>query len=714
MRLPARALFPAAMLLLIMGCSREEPAVVVEEAQPVVVAPVEQAAPQLPDVEWLQHGLNPSETRFSELADINDGNVEQLGLAWSFDFPTARGLEATPLVIDGVMYSTGSWSMVYAHNAVTGELLWFYDPEVPGNWAVHACCDVVNRGVAFDQGRLYVGTLDGRLVSLNAADGSLRWEVQTTDKDRPYTITGAPRIVKDKILIGNGGGEYGVRGYVSAYSAASGELEWRFYTVPGNPADGFESEAVERAAKTWGGGEWWEVGGGGTVWDSMAYDPDLNLLYVGVGNGAPWNRQIRSPDGGDNLYLSSILALNPDDGSYVWHYQTTPGETWDYTATQHMILSELELNGKPRKVIMQAPKNGFFYVLDRQTGELLSADAFATVTWASHVDMETGRPVEIAGSRYEGTSNTGLAFPGPIGGHNWHPMSFSPDTGLVYIPVQDVPTVYAQDHEFRHKKGFWNTGTDMVPAVLPEDPVIKQEVLDQITGAIVAWDPVAKKPQWRVDHQGPWNGGILSTAGNLVLQGNAAGEFVVYNATDGSQLWSMDAQTGIVAPPMTYRVDGTQYIAVLAGWGGSLALVGGEALIAGPIPNRSRLLVFKLGGELELPAAVDKELIIAPPELTASPEQVLAGQQAFLAYCVFCHGDGAVSGGATPDLRALTPEKHAMWNAIVLGGMHWQNGMIGFGDELSQEQADNIHHYVIERAHHTAQEQVEPVAAPVP
>jgi PQQ-dependent dehydrogenase (methanol/ethanol family) len=703
MRFFSNALLAAIALMLITGCSRDKPAVE-PEAAAVVVAEVEQPAAPAPDVEWRQHGLNPAETRFSPLADINDSNVQELGLAWYFDFPTARGLEATPLVIDGVMYTTGSWSMVFAFNAVTGELLWFYDPKVPGNWAVHACCDVVNRGVAYDQGRLYFGTLDGRLISLNAADGSLRWEVQTTDKERPYTITGAPRIVKDKVLIGNGGSEFGVRGYVSAYNTDSGELEWRFYTIPGNPADGFENDAIKRAADTWGGGEWWVVGGGGTVWDSMAYDPQLNLLYVGVGNGAPWNRQIRSPDGGDNLYLSSILALNPDDGSYVWHYQTTPGETWDFTATQHMILAELELDGKPRKVIMQAPKNGFFYVLDRQTGELLSAEAYAHVTWASHVDMETGRPVETAGARYEGTSNTGLAFPGPIGGHNWHPMSYSPDTGLVYIPAQDVPTVYAQDLNFKHRKGFWNTGTDMVPAVLPEDPAAKQEVLDTITGAIVAWDPVAAQPRWRVDHKGPWNGGILSTAGNLVLQGNAGGEFVVYNATDGKVLWSMDAQTGIVAPPMSYRVDGTQYVAVLAGWGGSLALVGGEALRAGPIPNRSRLLVFKLGGKLQLPPAVELELIIAPPELTASAEQVAAGQAVFLQYCVFCHGDGAVSGGATPDLRALTPEKHAMWDAIVLGGMHWQNGMVGFGGELSQEDADNIHYYVIERAHAAVQE----------
>ncbi|MEP1594384.1 MAG: PQQ-binding-like beta-propeller repeat protein, partial [Halieaceae bacterium] len=359
-------------LLLTVACSRQTP-----ESEPEAsTAAQPEAVAALPDVEWRKHGLNDAENRFSPLDSINVDNVGDLGLAWYFDYPTNRGLEATPLMVDGVIYTTGSWSMVYAHDAVTGELLWFYDPEAPRNWAVKMCCDVVNRGVAYNDGNLFVGTIDGRLISLKASDGSERWQVQTTDRERPYSITGAPRLVKDKVIIGNGGGELGVRGYVSAYSQDSGEMAWRFYTVPGNPADGLESEAMERAAETWGGGEWWDVGGGGTVWDSMAYDADLNLLYVGVGNGAPWNRQIRSPDGGDNLYLSSILALNPDTGEYVWHYQTTPGETWDYTATQHMILTELELDGKARKVIMQAPKNGFFYVLDRATGELLSADAY--------------------------------------------------------------------------------------------------------------------------------------------------------------------------------------------------------------------------------------------------------------------------------------------------------------------------------------------------
>ncbi len=682
----------AAALLGLLGCESKN------ESPTEVAAPVAD-----PDVDWPMHGLNSAETRFSPLKKINEDNVAELGLDWHFDYPTTRGKEATPIVVDGRIYTSGSWSHIFAHDALSGEMLWFYDPKVPRDWAVHLCCDVVNRGVAVHEGNVYFGTLDGRLISLNAEDGSLRWEVQTTDKNKPYSITGAPRIVKDKVIIGNGGAELGVRGYVSAYNLKDGSMAWRFYTVPGNPDDGFENPAMERAAETWGGGEWWKIGGGGTVWDSMAYDPKLNLLYVGVGNGAPWNRQLRSPDGGDNLYLSSILALNPDDGSYQWHYQTTPGDSWDYTATQHMILADLMINGSQRKVIMQAPKNGFFYVLDRETGELLSADAYATVTWATHVDLESGRPVETENARYT-DGPTGLHLPGPIGGHNWHPMSYNPDQGLVYIPRQDAGTVYKTDEEFEYKHGYWNTGTDFRPAALPDDPAVKEAVLKTVRGLIVAWDPIAKKPRWEVEHAGPWNGGMLSTGGNLLFQGNAEGELVAYRASTGEELWSFGAQTGIVAPPVTYQINGEQYVAVVAGWGGSLALVGGEALKAGPSTGRSRLLVFKLGADGELPPAVNEPLVIDPPPMTASAESVANGMKLYLAYCVFCHGESAVSGGSIPDLRALTREKHEQFQAIVRGGLHWDKGMVGFANQLSEADVEDLRAYLIDRAHQSLKE----------
>ena len=345
---------------------------------------------------WLSHGRTWSEQRFSPLQQINDENVGQLGLAWYFDLDTSRGQQASPIIVDGVMYSTSAWSKVQVLDAASGEFKWQYDPEVPKIWDVKTCCGVQNRGVAVWKGRVYFGTLDGRLIALNAETGEMVWQVQTTDPSGYHSITGAPRIVNDKVIIGNGGAEYGVRGYVTAYDTETGEQAWRFYLVPGNPADGFENTAMEKAAETWTG-EWWKNGGGGTAWDSFAYDEEFDLLYIGTGNGSPWPRYLRSPDGGDNLYLSSIVAVRPDTGEYVWHYQTTPGDTWDYTAVQHMILAELEIDGRERKVIMQAPKNGFMYVLDRETGELLSAENYVPVNWATHIDMETGRPVETPG-----------------------------------------------------------------------------------------------------------------------------------------------------------------------------------------------------------------------------------------------------------------------------------------------------------------------------
>ena len=385
---------------------------------------------------WLSYGRTYDEQRFSPLDQVNRDNVGELGLAWYFDVPTQRGMEATPVVVDGRMYVTGSWSIVYALDAATGKELWRYDPKVPKSWAQYACCDVVNRGVAVWEDSVFVGTLDGYLVALDAATGKERWRTDTIDRQPPYTITGAPRVVNGLVFIGNGGADLGVRGYISAYDAKTGEQRWRFYTVPANPEDGFENEALEKAAQTWTG-EWWKVGGGGTVWDSMAYDPDLGLLYIGVGNGSPWNQRFRSPEGGDNLFLSSIVALRADTGEYVWHYQTTPGDTWDFTATQHMILADLEIGGATRKVLMQAPKNGFFYVLDRTNGELISAAPYVALSWASGIDMATGRPIEVPGARY--ADGPFILMPSGFGGHNWHPMAFNPKSGLVFLPSQDLP-----------------------------------------------------------------------------------------------------------------------------------------------------------------------------------------------------------------------------------------------------------------------------------
>lgn len=649
---------------------------------------------------WLSHGRTYSEQRYSPLTQISDQNASRLGLAWSFSTGTVRGLEATPIVVDGTMYTTGNWGVVQALDARTGVALWEFDPEVPGEWARYGCCDIVNRGVAVWKGRVYVASFDGRLFALNAEDGSVHWEVNTIPGP-PYTITGAPRIVNGKVIIGNGGAELGVRGFITAYDAETGEQVWRFYTVPGNPADGFEHPEMEAIVDTWKGGRWWEVGGGGTAWDSMAYDPELNTLYVGVGNGSPWTRAIRSPGGGDNLYLSTILALDPDTGRLKWHYQTTPGDNWDYTATQHIILAELEIEGRTRKVLMQAPKNGFFYVIDRESGELLSAEPYVTVTWASHVDLETGRPVENPALGYE--DSTQFVLPSAGGGHNWHPMAYNPDTGLVYIPTQEIAGIYTLAREWKDKGEFsirenwWNVGLDWADYIdainaLPELPIDH--------GYLKAWDPVKGEVRWVIEMPSTLNGGVLTTAGNLVFQGTADGRFVAYTADTGVVVWEANIQTGIVAAPITYEVDGEQYLAVMAGWGGvALALGDARSSAAGRYENDGRLLVFKVDGTAELEQVALKDLTIPPqPEVSPTPEQFRNGEVQYMSTCGLCHGALVVSGGVLPDLRRMAPSVRDHFKDIVIDGMLKDNGMASFGDLLSEQDVEDIYSYIITRA----------------
>jgi quinohemoprotein ethanol dehydrogenase len=646
---------------------------------------------------WLTHGRTYSEQRHVPLSGINAKNVERLGLDWYFDLPTRRGIESTPLIIDGAMYVTTSWSMVYALDARSGKELWHYDPEVPKIWARNACCDAVNRGVAAWGDKIFVGTLDGYLVALDRATGEVAWRVNTINREQPYTITGAPRVIKGKVMIGNGGAEFGVGGYVSAYDAETGEQAWRFYTVPGNPADGFENAAVAMAAETWTG-EWWKQGGGGTVWDSMAYDPDADLLYIGVGNGSSWNRSHRSPDGGDNLFLSSIVALRPDTGEYVWHYQTTPGDSWDYTATQSIILADVEIDGETRKVLMQAPKNGFFYVIDRISGELISAEPYVHVTWATHIDKETGRPVETENARYE--NGPELAFPAPYGGHNWHPMSFSPETGLVYVPAQEVPWLYVNDDDFTFIPGQWNTGTDGVLGDFPTDHLKIAQLAANLRGFLLAWDPVQQKEVWRYQHAGPWNGGTLSTSGNLVFQGNIIGELAAYSADKGERLWSFDTQTGITAGPVSYELDGEQYVSVAVGWGTLLGVLGGPTVAPLQMQNRSRVLTFKLEGSNALPTA-QATVIHRQPEVImplGNAEQLAMGHSIYVERCLHCHGFSAVSGGLIKDLRLSTQAVHDQWNDIVLEGRRMELGMPAFAGILDAEESEAVRLYVIERA----------------
>jgi quinohemoprotein ethanol dehydrogenase len=647
--------------------------------------------------QWMSTGRTWDEQHYSPLDQINDTNVSKLGLAWYADVDTDRGMEATPLVIGTTLYNTQPWNIVTAYDAATGRKLWSYDPQVPLRFGRLACCDIVTRGLAAWKGKIYDATLDGRLIALDASTGKPVWSVLTVNHAMDYTITGAPRVYDGKVVIGNGGAEHDVRGYVSAYDAETGKLDWRFYTVPGDPAkmpEGAASDSVmPMAAKTWHG-EWWKTGGGGTAWDSFAYDPELHLVYIGVGNGGPWAQKYRSPGGGDNLFLASIVALNIDTGKYAWHYQTTPGEEWDYTATQPMVLADLTIGGKPRKVLMQAPKNGFFYVLDRTNGELISAKAFVPMNWADGVDKTTGRPNENKAVRY-GEAPV-MVSPSAGGSHNWNPMAYSPKTRLVYLPATETYMAYAAAARFDPSKPGLGTSFTGYPA-------LRKAITDYADahsrGWLMAWDPVTQKQVWKTPDEQKGSGGVLATAGNLVFQGNIATTFAAYRASDGKKLWEMPVQNVPIAAPVTYTVNGVQYVAVNAGWGGGLAHVersNYKELFLG----KPRLLVFKLGGTAKLPPPPPVSEVVLelspPPKVTGTPEQIAEGEKLYAANCAVCHG--AEARGGVKDLRHMSPDTHKAFLDIVLGGKRAKSGMVSFADILSRDDAEAIHQYVIQRA----------------
>ena len=664
---------------------------------------VNQTALINPKGEWLNHGRTYKEQRYSPLTDINKNNVNELDLAWSFKFDTARGMEATPILHDGVLYVSTGWSHVHAIDARSGDELWHYDAKVPKSQLAKTCCGPVNRGVAIWQKdnssplQIFFRSLDGRLIALDAKTGKENWSVQSTPTDGNYSITGAPRIVKDMVIIGNGGGELGVRGYITAYDVSSGEMRWRFYTVPGDRNKPQESEALKKALPTWSGEEWYKLGGGGgTVWDSIVFDPELDILYIGTGNGSPWNRDLRSPGGGDNLYLSSIVAINPDNGKYIWHYQTTPADNWDYTATQQMILAEIEINNEIRSVIMQAPKNGFFYVLDRKTGELISAEKFGHVTWATHVDMETGKPVESEFADYQENGGSYI-WPSPYGAHNWQPMSYSKKTGYIYIPVQTIPAYFSGQKEVSYKVNRWNTGVNLNESRSPASWVAAKASLDALVyGELVAWDPIKQERAWTVRHPKPSNGGTLSTAGDLVFQGTWDGAFAAYDALSGDQLWQYQSDSAILAGPITYELDGEQYVAVTQGSGGVVMLTIGEEIRKNFV-NQNRLLVFKRGDfNLERLTANNTMASLESVKFEHDLDiaRVKNGEYLYHNNCASCHGLDAKSNYVVPDLRYMSEETHDNFATIVLGGSLTHKGMIGFYETLSLDDVGMIHDYL--------------------
>jgi quinohemoprotein ethanol dehydrogenase len=649
------------------------------------------------DTNWYSHGGSRDEGNYSVLDQINARTVGRLGLAWSLDLPGEVSLEATPLAIDGRLYFSGSSSDVYAVDARSGRVLWKYDPQVWRYRPEHLkLIWGINRGVAYSNGRVFVGTQDGRLIALEAGSGRLLWSVKTLADKSLQTITGAPWAIKGKVLIGNGGADFGARGYVTAYDERSGKRLWRFYTVPGDPSKGYEAEPFEfetmkMAAATWGK-DWWKIGGGGgTVWDNMTYDPELNRIYIGVGNAGPWNPRVRSPGGGDNLFIASIVALDADTGHYIWHYQANPGEGWDYKNTTNMITADLTIDGKVRKVLMQSPTNGFFYVIDRTTGKLISAEKTGKVTWADHIDLSTGRPVEADNIRYQ--KGPTEIWPSPWGTHNWQGMSFSPQSGLVYIPYMQLGARFTDDG---------------MPAPASPEAAVKFSGVylqllvrdpDDNTGALLAWDPVTQQPRWRVPRAALWNGGVLSTAGGLVFQGTADGQLLAHDAITGAQRWEFDAGNGIIASPITYTVAGKQYISLLVGWGGTIAPISeltNRGWKFGAQPRR--LLTFALDGAASLPPTAPRDFVVHAlddPGLSVDEAQAADGRVLYQANCAYCHGRLLISAG-TPaaDLRESALALHwESFRAVVKDGLLLPRLMPQF-QELSDDKLRAIFIYV--------------------
>lgn len=662
---------------------------------------------------WLTEGRDFGKGHYSPLDQIDTSNVARLGFAWEYRTGTTRGLEATPIVVDGVMFTSGTTGRVYALDAETGQELWKFDPQSDGQVNRYTCCDEVNRGVALWEGIVYVASLDGRLFALDADDGNVIWQVDTLIyKDRAYTVSGAPEVAGPVVVIGNAGADYDARGYLSAYDLKSGDLAWRFFIVPGDPAKGFEHPEMELAAKTWDPNSRWDVGGGGTAWNGMVYDPELNLLYAGTGNAALFNWHERSPSGGDNLFLCSILAINPETGRLAWYYQQVPRESWDYTATQPLILTDLEIDGRVRKVLMQAPKAGFFYILDRATGELLSADKYVPVNWATHVDLATGRPaIDEAAVDYK--DGPVFVYPSGMGGHSWNPMAYHPGTGLAYIPaIEGGAVTYdpTDGHVYRPKQPNSGNSTlfgDMLfmdPQRLQE-PMrsalrkVQEAGLQHSRAVLKAFDPKTGETVWEQEGSGWWDrAGVLATAGDVVFQGTDTGYLRAYDARTGKRLLNLEVGTSIMAAPMSYAIDGVQYIAVMAAWGGGGWFAPHETSAVIQYGNQGRILAFRLdGGSVPLPpSAAAIGPLPEPPARTAPAQDIARGGQLFARNCAICHAN--VDHGLTPDLRRMSAEVHAGFAGIVLHGARRYRGMPQWDDVLTEADADAIHAYLIDLA----------------
>lgn len=637
---------------------------------------------------WFLKGGNFRGEHYSPLAQITDENVANLGLAWSANLPTSDGIATTPIVVDGVIYLSGAYSVVFAIDASNGKLLWSFDPDVRSAFAEQPDLSWVaraHRGVAVYDGRVLLTTADCKLIALDANDGKPLWSKTTCDVALDYFITDSPYVGGGRVFVGNGGSESRLknRGYVSAYDADDGELLWRFYIVPSDKSEENDTPALKMAAKTWSGDTLATYGGGGNNWNEMTYDPLSNQLFFGTSGAYPYQHTNRSPVGGDNLFLSSIVAVNAETGEYNWHYQTVDKDSWDFNATMNIILADLTIHGAERETVLIAPKNGFHYTLDRHTGELLTVGKFATTNWATDIDVETGKPTYDPAAEYWNLEDgeTTYVWPNMWGSHSWNPMAFHPGHGLSYIPVVDLPALVD------------NEGSG-------EDVVLLTEVdgKPHAPGKLVAFDPASGKIRWSVDHALPYNGGLMTTAGNLVFQGNAQGRFEAYAADTGERLWSVATGSSINAAPASYTVNGTQQVLIAIGSGGGLQYRYPELHSTDNSHGPTRLLAFSLGATNELPQSVGYPPLPEQPKLDASAEVIDKGALLYAGYCKSCHGKDAVSrfGSSVPDLRYATKETHAIWDGIVIGGSKQMNGMPGV--EISPEEAQTIRSYLLSLA----------------
>lgn len=688
------------LLAVLIACERQQPEELSVRSESEAANDSRQNLSGSKSGDWPRVGRTYDDQRYSALDLINNGNANQLGLAWFHDLETERSQEATPVVVDGVLYVSTAWSIVKAFDAGTGRLIWTYDPKVHPSVGPKACCDVANRGVAVDSGKVYVGALDGRLIALDSGTGNEIWVTQTTDPELPYTITQAPLVANGRVFVGTAGAEYKVRGYISAYDAITGELAWRFYTIPGEPGDPKTTPELEAARETWNG-EFWKMGGGGTVWDSIHFDPQTNMIYFGTGNGIAWASEIRSPGGGDNLFTASVIALDADTGAYRWHHQIVPRDEWDYDVASPLLSADLLIDGRKRHVLMQANKTAYFWVWDAATGELISADPFAPLNWSTGIDMKTGRPQINPAVRY-GVGKPAIIWPGPRGAHNWHPISFSPRTGLVYLSVTESNGAFQQlpPDEFELKNDAWITGVIMSSKEIDElyaTPGAPARGLGP--SYLQAWDPIGRREVWRAAYPEYGASGTLATAGDVVFAGDHAGNFSAYDAATGKNLWTFHTQSRVLAAASTYSVSGEQYVALMVGGRGPSP---DQVRTSPTSANNSRLLVFKLGGTLELPAEPFGDatvLKLDPPLPGGTPEQVNQGRASFDRQCSGCHGTSAVADKAAPDLRYSPLLKSlSAWKDVVLGGSRARNGMASFREQLAVGEDEDIYHYVVVEA----------------